>query len=182
MVLCPEAKELWNEFYVEWKTMRKGWNTRDANLSARTSEHILKISLVYSALSGEETIGVKSLATAIAIGEWLEKTTLSLFRHIGLDHHSRAERIILEILKPKGIMYRRKLQQAASKKKIGSKIFSDALRTLEANNFITLGTDTALSGQNRPVVKYVHGNTQHLSVSGTREKVFPVPATLAQEG
>ena len=182
MVLHPEAKELWKEFYVEWKTMRKGWNTRDANLSARTSEHILKISLVYSALSGEKTIGVKSLATAIAIGEWLEKTTLSLFRHIGLDPHSRAERIILEILKPKGSMYRRKLQQAASKKKVGSKIFSEALRNLEANNFIVLGTDTALSGQNRPVVKYVHGNTQHLSVSGTRGKVFPVPATLAQEG
>lgn len=181
MVLHPEAKELWKEFYVQWKTMRKGWNTRDASLSARTSEHILKISLLYSAYSGEETIGVKSLATAIAIGEWLEKTTLSLFRHIGLDPHSRAERIILEILKPKGSMYRRKLQQAAYKKKIGSKIFSDALKTLEANNFIILGTDTALSGQSRPVVKYVHGNTQHLSVSGTREKVFPVPAPLAQE-
>jgi len=50
MVLHPEAKELWKEFYVEWKTMRQGWKTRNANLSARTSEHILKISPVYSGL------------------------------------------------------------------------------------------------------------------------------------
>ena len=107
----PEAKELWGKFYIEWKKERKGLNTRTVNLTARTFEHILKIALVYSALAEEEKIGPQSLATAIAIGEWLEKTSLRLFGDVGLDPFSKAENIILGRIKTKGREYTRDLQQ-----------------------------------------------------------------------
>lgn len=177
MVWSTEAKELWGEFYVQWKMLRKGWSAKAANLTARTHEHVQKIALVYSALSGEREISARSLATAIAIGEWLEKTSLRLFGDVGLDPFAKAEKTVLEILKPKRRMWRRDLQQAASKKKINGKVFGEVLRTLEANGHVKPGESASLSGQRRPLVEYIPGNREHLSSSGTREKVLGVPDT-----
>ena len=173
----PEAEELWSDFYTEWRTVRKAWDTRAANLTARIFEHVLKIALVYSALGGEEKISAKSLATAIAIGEWLQGNVLRLFGDVGLDQFTKAEKVILEILKSRRRMWRRDLQQAASKKKINGKLFGEVLRSLEANGHVKQGESESLSGQKRPFVEYIPGNREHLSSSGTREKVLGVPDT-----
>ena len=173
----PEAEEVWSDFYTEWRTVRKGWNARAANLTARIFEHVLKIALVYSALGGEEKISAKSLATAIAIGEWLQGNVLRLFGDVGLDQFTKAEKVILEILKPRRRMWRRDLQQAASKKKINGKLFGEVLRSLEANDHVKQGESESLSGQKRLFVEYIPGNREHLSSSGTREKVLGVPDT-----
>jgi len=67
-----EAKELWREFYVQWKTKRKTWYLTAQKLTARTHEHVQKIACVYAAVNGEPVITAKTLATAITIGGWLE--------------------------------------------------------------------------------------------------------------
>ena len=173
----PEAKELWGKFYTEWRTVRKTWDSRAANLTARIFEHVLKIALVYSALGREEKISVRSLATAIAIGEWLQGNVLRLFGDVGLDQFTKAEKVILEILKSRRRMYRRNLQQVVSKKRINGELFGRALKALEANGYIRLDKEEVISGQGRPVVEYIHGNREHLSSISTREKVLGVPDT-----
>ncbi|MBI4490402.1 MAG: hypothetical protein HY694_15070 [Deltaproteobacteria bacterium] len=81
----------------------------------------------------------------------------------------------MEILKPKRRMWRRDLQQATSKKKINGKLFGEVLKSLEANGHIKQGESESLSGQRRPFVEYLPRNREHLSSSGTREKVLGVP-------
>ena len=44
-------------------------------------------------------ISAPTLATAIAIGEWLEKTILRLFETVGLDVFSKAELMVLKIVR-----------------------------------------------------------------------------------
>src|SRR5262249_48426128 len=79
MELDERATELWRGVYTEWRNSRQAWNPKMANLSSRTFEHVLKISIVYSVLASEERISVKSLGTAILIGNWLQSNTLRLF-------------------------------------------------------------------------------------------------------
>ena len=83
--MTPEAKELWIDFYTRWKKERQGWHPKQANLSARTSDHILKIAVVYSVLAGDQEISVESLAITISVGGWLESNTLRLFADTGLE-------------------------------------------------------------------------------------------------
>ena len=58
MEMHPEAEEVWKEFYTAWRNERKAWHPKQAQLTARTFEHVLKISMVYSVFAGEERIGV----------------------------------------------------------------------------------------------------------------------------
>ena len=154
--LSPEAKDLWSEFYIDWRTARKEWDQNAANLSARTFEHVLKIALVYSVLSNQEEIDVKSLAIAIAIGEWLEKTRLRLFGTVGLDHFSKAETVILERLRQReGWEYIRDLQQWASKRRINGKMFREVLRTLEDNCHVKTKEKSTMANRIRPYVEMV---------------------------
>jgi len=151
----PEAREMWTTFYTEWRTARKAWDAKSANLTARIFEHVLKVALVYSALGEEKKISAKSLATAIAIGEWLQSNVLRLFGDVGLDQFSKAEKVILEIVKAKGEIYRRELQQSGFKKGINGELFGRVLRALEANGHVTIGEIETMAGRKRPVVEYV---------------------------
>lgn len=151
----PEARELWTMFYTEWRTARKAWDATSANLTARIFEHVLKVALVYSALGEEKKISAKSLATAIAIGEWLQGNILRLFGDVGLDQFSKAEKVILEIVKAKGEIYRRELQQLGFKKGINGELFGRVLRALEANGHVTIGEIETMAGRKRPIVEYV---------------------------
>jgi Protein of unknown function (DUF3987) len=111
----PEAKELWREFYIEWRRSRVDWDSTAASLTARVFEHVQKIALVYSAFSGKPNITPKALATAIAIGKWLQASTLSIFSDVGVDIFTRAENEILRVMAKRGFMYRRDLQRNLSR-------------------------------------------------------------------
>jgi hypothetical protein len=114
--MTAEAETLWDDFYIGWKEDRRGWSPTQANLSARTFEHILKIAVVYSVLAGESTISAKILETSIAIGKWLQSNSLRLFADTGLDRFGKCERVIVDTLKrARGCkMWRRNLQQIIS--------------------------------------------------------------------
>ena len=155
--LSPEAKVLWANFYIGWKKGRKKLDQSVANLSARTFEHILKIALVYSVLSGQDNIDARSLATAIIIGQWLETTRLRLFGNVSLDSFSKAEALILGRLKEKGRQYVRDLQQWGGRRRINGKIFREVLKTLTDNDHIKRGVDTTMANRERPYVEIVYG-------------------------
>jgi hypothetical protein len=159
MEFDPTAKAMWKEFYDALWITRKKWDAKAANLTARTFEHILKIATVLSALSDDRMITEKSLATAILIGEWLQKNSLRLFGNVGLDQFGRSESAVLEILKRRVKMFRRELQQAAFKKGINGEVFGRILKSLANNGQVSLSEMLSPSGQLRPTVEYVEETT-----------------------
>lgn len=177
-----EAEGLWTDFYVQWRTVRKAWDIKSQSLTARIQEHIQKIAVVYSTFAGETAISAPTLATAITLGEWLEKTILRLFESVGLNTFSKAELTVLKIVKDRQRILRRTLQQIVSKKKINGKLFADVLKTLEANGHIIELSETTPSGQTSKLIVYLPGNTQHLSPGVTSEKVLGVPANSHAAG
>ena len=139
--------------------MEVGLDPKRRDLTARTSEHVLKISLVYSALAQEREISARSLITGIKIGEWLEGNVLRAFEDVGLDSFSKAEKLILSKIRSKGRLFRRVLQQAAGARGINARMFGDVLKTLHENGHIRFIDDKALSGQKTILVEYVADNT-----------------------
>ena len=61
-------------------------------------------------------ISPRSLATAIALGGWLERNTLTLFGETGLDRRTKAQNAIIKKLRKAkdGLMYVRDLQRYLS--------------------------------------------------------------------
>jgi Protein of unknown function (DUF3987) len=151
----PEAEALWRELYVAWKTARQGWNTRDQKLTARIDEHILKLAMVYSAIEKKSTITREALITAISIGRWLQTVTLDVFSEVGHSSFSRAEKIVIDVVKSKRRMYRRYLQQWVHKKGVDGDTLSKVITSLVKNGQLGEGADITTSGHKRPWVEYI---------------------------
>lgn len=152
-----DALGLWTDFYNSWKHERRDWNPKQANLTARIFEHVLKIAVVYSVLAAEPEISGKSLAIAIEIGGWLQSNTLKLFADTGLDHFGKCERAVIDLLKraKDGQVWRRDLQQAMSKKGFNAEIFNRAIRALESNDVLFPSEIKTMAGRTRLVVHYI---------------------------
>jgi Bifunctional DNA primase/polymerase, N-terminal/Primase C terminal 1 (PriCT-1)/Protein of unknown function (DUF3987) len=182
IVWSEQARELWTEFYVSWRNVRKTWDIRSQSLTARIHEHIQKIAVVYSALANEFTISAPTLATAIAIGEWLQNTILRLFENVGLDTFSKAELTVLKIVRERNRIPRRALQQIVSKKGINGKLFGDVLKTLEANGHCIELPETTSSGQTSKIIVYIPRTAKHQTKSETGENLIGVPGDNHAEG
>jgi hypothetical protein len=183
MEFDPEAEQLWIDFYTQWRTKRKTCNPKTADLSARTFEHVLKIAVVYSVLAGEQMITPRSLATAIALGGWLEKNTLNLFGEAGLDRRSKAQNAIIKGLRKAkgGRMYVRDLQRYLGSLGISGSDFRDGLKILADNDHLRVYEIIVLSGQKRKVVELIPRDTLHLNSTNTGEKVSRVMEGVGQE-
>jgi hypothetical protein len=159
--LDPEAKDLYCKFYIALRRSMDERDAREVQLTSRIDEHVLKIALVYSAVFGETKITRKALAIAIAIGRWLQASTLSIFGDVGLDSFTKAQKEILKVVEKRGYIYRRDLQRLLSKK-INGELFGRALRVLDTDGFIKChdGRERTpfgafLGGQVRPWIEYI---------------------------
>jgi hypothetical protein len=155
--MTPQAEKLWIDFYHQWKKERRGYPLKQAKLTARTFEHVLKIAVVYSVLAEEREIGSDHMEIAITIGKWLQSNTLQMFTDIGLDHVGKCERAIVDRLKraTNDRMWRRDLQREMSNRNFNGEIFNRAIKTLEINDHISCQTVIAGSGRARPMVSYI---------------------------
>ena len=68
--------------------------------------------MVYSAVEMQSLITETALTTAISIGNWLQRVALDAFGNVGRDSFSKAEKIVLDIVRRRGKTYRRSLQQS----------------------------------------------------------------------
>jgi hypothetical protein len=127
----------------------------DQKLTARIDEHILKLAMIYSAIEKKSTITRDALITAISIGRWLQTVTLDVFSEVGHSSFSRAEKIVIDIVKPKRRMYRRSLQQRVYKKGIDGETLTRVISSLVKNGHFKEGKETTGSGHERPWVEYV---------------------------
>ncbi len=150
-----ESKALWGEFYVGWKTARQDWSAREQQLTARIDEHILKIALVYSAIKKESELTCGSLVTAISIGKWLQSVALDAFSEVGHTAFSKAENVVLRIVRKHKRIYRRYLQQRVYKFGIDGDVLNRVIQSLVKNGQLIEGKETMGSGHQRPWVEYV---------------------------
>jgi hypothetical protein len=150
-----ESAELWTDFYTRWKTARQDLNERERKLTARIDEHVLKLAMIYSAIEKQVAITVEALVIAISIGKWLQGVASNAFSDVGHDSFSRAEKIVIEIVKSKGRMYRRYLQQWVHKKGINGDLLTRVINSLVKNGHLFEGADVSASGQKRPWVECV---------------------------
>jgi len=157
MEFDAEALSLWNEFYVEWKNERRQMKAKNAQLTARIFEHILKIAIVYTVLAGEAVIHGQALATAIKIGGWLQSNATRLFAATGMDRLGRCEYFILDLLlRTKGRKaWKRDLQMAAGGRGYNAEVFNRAMRALQLSDRIYCEEVDTMSGRTRTSVEYV---------------------------
>ena len=127
----------------------------DRKLTARIDEHVLKLAIVYSAIRKQPVITADALVTAILIGKWLQRVSLNAFSEVGRDAFSRGERIVLDIVKSKGAMYRRYLQQWVHKKGINGELLTRIITSLLKNGHLIEGVKETGSGQKSPWVAYM---------------------------
>lgn len=171
--MTREAERLWCEFYTTWKNDRRGWQQKMTELTARCFEHVLKIAIVYAALDGEVQITAEALARAIALGEWLQSNTLSLFSDAALDHFGKCEQTILDLLKRTKDcrLWRRDLQQSVAKRGFNAEIFGRAVKALEASDVIEQYAVRTMAGRMRPVVSLCREQETGKAASDKRSAV-----------
>jgi hypothetical protein len=95
------------------------------------------------------------MVTAISIGRWLQAITLSAFSEVGYNNFSRAEKVVLDIMKAKHRMYRRYLQQWVYKKGIDGELFARVISSLSKNGHLGEGKEITASGHERTWVEYI---------------------------
>jgi hypothetical protein len=121
----PAAEKDWKEYYLNLKKERRAMALKDAQLTARIFQHVMKIAMVYSVLDGRPVITKSALSIAIGVGDWLRSNTTGLFATTGRDHLGKCEYLILDLLlrAQKRRMYRRDLQIALGSRGYNAEVF-----------------------------------------------------------
>src|SRR5262249_22702200 len=124
------ATGIYEKFYNAWHHRQSSLSNDMAAITNRIPIHVVKIAVVYSILDGQFEITDHAIATAIQIGDYLERTAVSIFGDTGLSRQGRVEQMIISRLKANGgMMEYRKLQRAVGGK-TDAESFVRAIRTL----------------------------------------------------
>ena len=107
------AKTLYEKFYCAWRERQRSRSGETAAITNRITDHVAKIGMVYSVSDEQTEMTDHGIATAIQIGDYLERTAISIFGDSGLSKQGRVEQMIINRLKANGgMMEYRKLQRA----------------------------------------------------------------------
>ena len=151
--MTGEAKELYADFYKNWKAEQKSLSDDLSDLTNRIPDHVLKIAVVYSALESQKRdFPSLTVANAISIGGYLESMTHGLFGDVSLTKIGRVEKMIIDRLKAKGgSMVKRDLRQSLGSK-VDTEGFNRAIQNLERAEIIKIDPEDTLAGRERKVV------------------------------
>jgi hypothetical protein len=83
------AKGIFEKFYNAWHQRQSSLSTDTAAITNRIPNHAVKIAMVYSILDGQSEITDHAIATAIQIGDYLERTAISIFGDTGRSKQGR---------------------------------------------------------------------------------------------
>jgi len=170
MEWSEEARELYKNFYDSWHERQKTLPDEISALTNRIPDHIVKIAMVYSALTTSEEITAEAIAIAIAVGRYLEEITLTLFGDVALSEKGRVEQMIITRLRSKGgMMEFRGLRQS-----LGSKVetndFNMVMSNLEKAEVIKIVNPGALPGLSKKAV----GQTGQQTPKNSDRPVNPI--------
>ena len=99
----PAAKALYQPFYEhDWPTLVEQSSDDTNSLTARLPDHVVKIAIIYSVLSGSQQITDTAVQQATRIAMYLRPVVLTLFGDVGRSRIGRVESKILEHLTAAG--------------------------------------------------------------------------------
>jgi len=124
------AETLYQTFYCAWRERQRLRSGETAAITNRITDHVVKIAMMYSALEGYTEITDQAIATAIQIGDYLERTAISIFGETGLSKQGRVEQMIISRLKSNGGMMAYRALQRALGGKTEAESFNRAIRNL----------------------------------------------------
>jgi hypothetical protein len=97
---------------------------------------------MYSILECQTEMTEHAIATAIQIGDYLERTAVSVFGDTGLSKQGRVEQMIINRLKANGGMMEYRALQRTLGGKTDGESFIKAIKTLQLADQIKLTTKT----------------------------------------
>jgi hypothetical protein len=107
------ARTIYETFYHAWHERQRSRPEMTAAITNRISDHILKIGMVYSAHDGRSEITDDAIATAIKIGDYLERIAIGIFGETSSSVQGRIEHMIISRLeRNKNMMGLRELRLA----------------------------------------------------------------------
>ena len=138
MTWSNEARTIYEKFYNAWHERQRSRPDSTAAITNRISDHIVKIGMVYSIQEGHTEMTDSAIATAIKIGEYLERTALTIFGDTGVSNQGRIEHMIVTRLENNSrTMGLRELRLSIGGK-ADTNQFNQALSSLERADMIRI--------------------------------------------
>lgn len=134
--LSPDAVERWNDWYM---TDRRHVPESDdeASMRSRLGVHIQKLALTYAIGDGaKEHIDLDHLESAIAFVEWSWSHTRQLMKEWGVLPLNAIEVKIEQVLRERGPMKRRELQNKCRSRRWGAADFAKVLEAMIRNGTV----------------------------------------------
>ncbi len=142
----PKASQLWREIYPTLSVDHPGLI---GSLLARSEAHVARLSALYALLDQSKTIDVEHLESALALWDFVEASTRTIFANrTGSD---AADRIRAELL-PGQSLALSEIREQIFANHISAGRLADALKLLVKLEEITITTDTATGGRPRQIV------------------------------
>jgi hypothetical protein len=95
MTWSGEARTIYERFYNTWHHRQRSRPDSTAAITNRISDHIVKIGMVYSIQGGHTEMTDDAIATAIKIGDYLERTAIAIFGDTSMSVQGRIEHMIV---------------------------------------------------------------------------------------
>jgi hypothetical protein len=124
------AQTLFEKFYCAWRERQRSRSGETAAITNRITDHVVKIGMVYSVSEEQTEMTDDAIARAIQIGDYLERTAVSIFGDTGLSKQGRVEQMIISRLKANGGMMEYRALQRALGSKTEAESFVRAIKNL----------------------------------------------------
>lgn len=145
--MSAEAKELWEDVYIELQNRRKLSNPLLADMWSRIPNHIWKIAMLYAVSDQRQVISLNDLELAVLIGDYFQKTSAYLVRSLAKSKTTKIEEYILNKLKE---VYPRGLTKTQVHNHVGGRVNANALgKILEGMERMNLIRSVQITGKDR---------------------------------
>jgi hypothetical protein len=138
----PDALERWDALYVE--TYARGETTAERSMAIRLGTMIKKVALIHAVLEQANAVELTHLEAAIALVEWSWFHMRRLIPTWGEFPEAKLQRLILEILRRKGPLTRRKTQQSIGHR-LGPGTFARVVKAMLENGELLTHNDGTIS-------------------------------------
>lgn len=148
----PAARDLWCDFYVEWRRSTAVCSEQVAALLRRIDLYILKFAAMAAAMDGVSEISRAHLSAALELGRFLAGCACRLLGELGATSDCRLETLIEQKLQDvHGQMTRKQLRQAIGGRVSGEKL-DRVLTAMERNGLIRQISEMGPRGTTRRVL------------------------------
>jgi hypothetical protein len=148
----PSGRDLWCDFYVEWRRSTAGCSEEVSALLRRIDHYILKFAAMAAAMDQVSEISDAHLSAAVQLGRYLAGCAWRLLAELGAPSDCRLETLIEQKLREAhGQMTRKQLRQAIGGRVSGEKL-DRVLTGMERNGLVRQVNEAGPRGLSRRVL------------------------------